>query len=129
MSAEKRLIRVLVILAFIPVPAILNLLVHSTTHAQTSRTGAGKDWSIYGGGPQSTRYSTLKQINRQNVRNLKVAWTFDSGDGYPGSEMQCNPIIVNGVLYATTPKVNVIALNAAKAVCTASLLSLQRADF
>jgi quinoprotein glucose dehydrogenase len=113
MLAKKRLIRVLVILAFISLLAIHNLFVHSSTHAQTSQAGAGKDWSIYGGGPESTRYSSLKQINRKNVRNLKVAWTFDSGDAYPGSEMQCNPLVVNGVLYATTPKVNVIALNAA----------------
>jgi quinoprotein glucose dehydrogenase len=113
MSAEKRLIRALVILAFISVLAIHNLFVHRSTLAQTSHAGAGKDWSIYGGVPESTRYSSLKQINRKNVRNLKVAWIFDSGDAYPGSEMQCNPLVVNGVLYATTPKVNVIALNAA----------------
>lgn len=113
MSAEKRLIRVLVTLAFISVLAILNLFVHGSTHAEQLQAGAGKDWSIYGGGPESTRYSSLKQINRENVRNLKVAWIFDSGDAYPGSEMQCNPLVVNGVLYATTPKVNVIALNAA----------------
>src|SRR5258705_6553704 len=113
MSAQKRLIRVLVILASISVPAILNLVVHSRTYAQTSHAGAGKDWSVYGGGPESTHYSSLKQINRKNVRNLKVAWTFDSEDAYPGSEMQCNPLVVNGVLFATTPKVNVIALNSA----------------
>src|SRR6185503_3517760 len=78
-----------------------------------SKPGGAKDWSIYGGGPESIRYSSLRQINRDNVRNLKVAWTFDSGDAYPGSEMQCNPLVVDGVLYATTPKANVIALNAA----------------
>lgn len=113
MTAEKRLIRVLVVLAFISVLPTLNLFVHGSTHAQTSRAGARKDWSTYGGGPESTRYSSLKQINRENVRNLKVAWTFDSGDAYLGSEMQCNPLVVNGVLYATTPKVSVVALNAA----------------
>ncbi len=113
MRVKKRLIRILVILAAISVLAILNLFVHIRTYAQTSHVGAGKDWSMYGGGAESTRYSSLKQINRKNVRNLKVAWTFDSGDAYAGSEMQCNPLVVNGVLYATTPKVNVIALNAA----------------
>jgi len=113
MRTKKRLIRILIILASISVLAILNLFVHGRTHAQTLHAGAGKDWSMYGGGPESTHYSSLKQINRKNVRNLKVAWTFDSGDAYPGSEMQCNPLVINGVLYATTPKVNVIALNAA----------------
>ena len=107
-----RLIRVPVTLAFFSVLLLLNLFAHST-HAQRSQIGAAKNWSVYGGGPESTRYSRLSQINRENVRNLKVAWTFDSGDAYPGSEMQCNPLVVNGVLYATTPKVNVVALNAA----------------
>ena len=48
-----------------------------------------------------------------NVQKLKVAWTFDTGDEFKGSEMQCNPIVVDGVLYATTPKLRVIALDAA----------------
>jgi quinoprotein glucose dehydrogenase len=71
------------------------------------------DWPVYGGGPENIRYSTLKQIDRGNVRNLKIAWTFDTGDAFKGSEMQCNPIIVEGVLYATTPKLRVVALDAA----------------
>ena len=58
-------------------------------------------------------YSPLKQITRDNVRRLRVAWTYDSGDAYPGSEMQCNPTIVGGVLYATTPKLRLVALDAA----------------
>lgn len=71
------------------------------------------DWSTYLGGPETLHYSTLKQINRNNVHKLKVAWTHDTGDAFPGSEMQCNPIIVEGILYATTPKLRVIALDAA----------------
>jgi len=71
------------------------------------------EWSVYSGNPESTHYSPLSQINRDNVKRLQVVWTFDSGDSFQGSENECNPIIVNGVLYATTPKVNVVALNAA----------------
>src|SRR5689334_19948058 len=71
-----------------------------------------KDWTIYGGGPENIRYSKLDQINRENVKNLTVAWTFNTGDEFKGSEMQCNPIVVNGVLYATTPKLRVVALDA-----------------
>ncbi len=62
------------------------------------------EWTVYGGGPDSIRYSTLDQINRDNVARLAVAWTYDTGDAFPDSEMECNPIVVNGVLYATTPK-------------------------
>ncbi len=72
-----------------------------------------REWPVYGGGPESIRYSSLKQIGRSNVRRLEIAWRFDTGDEFPGSEMQCNPIIVNGVLYATTPRLRVIALDAA----------------
>jgi quinoprotein glucose dehydrogenase len=71
-----------------------------------------RDWKVYGGA-ENIRYSKLDQINRDNVARLQVAWTFDTGDTFPGSEMQCNPIVVDGLLFATTPKLRVIALDAA----------------
>jgi quinoprotein glucose dehydrogenase len=81
--------------------------------ATASRGASWNDWPVYAGGPDSVRYSGLTQITTANVTQLKVAWTFESGDAYPGSELQCNPLIIDGVLYATTPKVNVVALDAA----------------
>jgi quinoprotein glucose dehydrogenase len=75
--------------------------------------GADHDWPVYGGGADDIRYSRLDQINTTNVSQLKIAWTFDTGDAFPGSEFQCNPLIINGVLYSTTPKINVVALDAA----------------
>src|SRR3954452_3444755 len=74
--------------------------------------GADVDWPI-NGGPNNIRYSSLTQINKANVSQLKVAWTYDSHDAFKGSEMQSNPIVVDGLLYATTPKLRVIALDAA----------------
>jgi quinoprotein glucose dehydrogenase len=65
------------------------------------------------GGPDNIRYSLSTQINQDNVKQLEVAWTYDSGDAFEGSEMQSNPIVVGGLLYATTPKMRVVALNAA----------------
>ncbi|PYP11151.1 MAG: pyrroloquinoline quinone-dependent dehydrogenase [Gemmatimonadetes bacterium] len=59
------------------------------------------------------RYSALQQIKRQNVTHLKVAWTFDASDGIPSSELEVNPIVVNGVLYATTVRLTTVALKAA----------------
>ncbi len=73
---------------------------------------ADVDWPV-NGGPKNIRYSTLSQINKENVSQLKVAWTYDSHDSFKGSEMQSNPIVVGGILYATTPKLRVIALDAA----------------
>jgi len=68
------------------------------------------DWPAYGGGPDDTHYSPLAQINRQNVRNLQTAWTFDTGET---GGLQTNPLVVGGVLYAYTPSQKVIALDAA----------------
>ena len=69
-------------------------------------------WSTYGGGPDNTHYSALAQINRANVAQLQVAWRFDTHDEFPGSEIECNPIVVDGTLFATTPKLRIVALNA-----------------
>ena len=72
-----------------------------------------RDWRVRGGGPDSIRYSALSQINRGNVGRLEIAWAYDTGDSFDGSELQCNPIIVDGTLYATSPKLRVFALDAA----------------
>ena len=58
-------------------------------------------------------FGALAQINRTNVHTLQLAWSYDAGDAFPGSLMECNPIIVDGVLFATTPTLRVIALDAA----------------
>ena len=71
------------------------------------------DWPVYGGSPDHTHYSTIDQITPANVGKLQVAWTYATHDEFPGSEMQANPIVVDGVLYATTPKLRVFALDAA----------------
>ncbi|MDX6462087.1 MAG: quinoprotein glucose dehydrogenase [Acidobacteriaceae bacterium] len=80
---------------------------------QAQRADSFRKWSVFGGGPDNIHYSSLDQINRDNVHSLEVAWTFDSGDQHPKSEMECNPIVVDGVLYATTPNGDVVALDAA----------------
>lgn len=69
-----------------------------------------QDWPVYGGGPDGTHYSTLKQINRNNVKQLAVAWTYDTGE--PGG-LQTSPIIVDGVLYGITSTQKIFALDAA----------------
>jgi len=77
----------------------------------TSDQSDNRDWRAYGGGPTDIRYSSLKQIHRSNVSQLKVAWTYNTMDG-PGAT-QTEPIMVNGVLYGVTPKHRIIALDAA----------------
>src|SRR6266508_1806586 len=70
------------------------------------------DWPV-NGGVDNIRYSPLAHINRSNVSTLQVAWTYDSHDAFKGSEMQSNPIVVDGVLYVTTPTLKVVAIDAA----------------
>jgi quinoprotein glucose dehydrogenase len=77
------------------------------------QTSSGDDvpWAL-NGGIDNIRHSPLTQINRDNVRQLQVAWTYDSHDSFRASEMQSNPIVVGGVLYATTPSMKVVAVDA-----------------
>lgn len=85
------------------------LIVPALGHAQ----GRSVDWPVYGGGTDNAHYSTLGQITPANVSRLQVAWTYETRDEFPGSEMQANPIVIDGVLYATSPKMRVFALDAA----------------
>ncbi len=101
------------LLKILVTPALF-LTAHTASGVDRSVPPTGyRDWTVYGGGPDGLRYSALRQINRDNVQKLQVAWTFDTGDVFPGSEMQCNPIVAHGLLYATTPKARLIALDAA----------------
>ena len=76
-----------------------------------------RDWPIYGGTTAGTRYSTLKQINRDNVSRLQIAWQFDPkkipGDSEASGGLQVNPIVVAGVIYTLTPGGSLVALDGA----------------
>ena len=76
-----------------------------------AQSPANVDWPI-NGGEGNARFSPLTQINKSNVKALQVAWTYTSGDHFTASEMQSNPVVVDGVLYATTPTMKVVAVNA-----------------
>lgn len=72
-----------------------------------------RGWPAYHGGPDNMHYSSLTQINRENVKNLQVAWVLDTGDRLPHSEMYANPIVIDGMIYVVSPKLNLIAADAA----------------
>jgi len=67
-------------------------------------------WTAYNGGVDGDHYSRLEQINRANVRQLTLAWRFDTGEK---GQIQTNPLIIGRTLYAYTPTQKVIALDAA----------------
>ena len=72
-------------------------------------------WQNYGGTKQMIRYSTLTEIDTANVNQLQVAWTYHTGDAdtVNHSQIQCNPIVVDGVLYGTSPQMKLFAIDAA----------------
>ncbi len=78
--------------------------------APAPNAAAYRGWPGYGGGPEQIRYSSLTQINRTNVTELAVAWTYDTGE--PGA-LQTQPVVVDGVLYGYTPTHKTFAVNAA----------------
>lgn len=67
-------------------------------------------WSEYLGGADRNHYSSLNQINTTNVKNLQIAWAYHSADS---GQVQCNPIIVDGILFGVTASNYVFALDAA----------------
>ena len=70
-----------------------------------------RDWAIYRGDKKANQYSELCQIHTGNVHELGKAWEYHHGDP-SGPSMYSNPIVVDGLLYFTTPKVNVVAVQA-----------------
>ena len=78
-------------------------------------SAADANWSAYLGDKASTHYSTLRQITPRNVAKLEVAWTYRAGgvDTNNRSQIQCNPLVIDGVLYGTSPDLQAFALDAA----------------
>ena len=68
------------------------------------------EWREYLGGHDRNHYSSLTEINASNVDQLQVAWVYHTKDS---GQVQCNPIIVDGVLYAMTATTRPFALDAA----------------
>lgn len=76
---------------------------------------ADQNWSDYLGDAGRTHYSQLRGIDTRNVAKLQRAWEFRTGDASASdrSQIQCNPLVIDGVLYGTTPQLEVFALDAA----------------
>ena len=83
-------------------------------------SGWGQEWRSYGGDSGGTRFSPLRQINRQNVNAMTRSWTYHSGevdrqneaDRHQIAPFETTPVVVDGMLYFSTPSNRVIALDA-----------------
>jgi lanthanide-dependent methanol dehydrogenase len=69
------------------------------------QTAKPEQWVLQTGDYANRRYTKLDQINRENVKNLKVAWTFSTGvlRGHEGS-----PLVIGNVMYVHTPFPNTV---------------------
>ncbi len=71
---------------------------------------ADQGWTVYNGGADGSHYSPLVQINRNNVHQLRPAWTYDTGEK---GGIQTNPLVIGRVMYGISPTLSIFALNAA----------------
>ena len=72
------------------------------------------NWPAYLGDHNSSHFVNATEINRENVLNLQMAWIFDGGEADPEnrSQIQCNPLVIDGVLYGSTASLKFVALDA-----------------
>lgn len=82
-----------------------------TPHNGLPKAETFRTWTRSHGDGGSSRFSALTQIDRSNVKNLQPAWTYHSKDG--SGNIQCNPIIVRGVMFAPTVGQHIVAVEAA----------------
>ena len=94
------------------------ILIHGCEQKENPKFKTGSNWPIYLGDKHNSHYSPLSQINKENISQLKVAWEFRTGDADTKSntQIQCNPLIIDGVLYGSSPKLKVFALDAATGI-------------
>jgi len=78
--------------------------------ARPQATPVSQDWPVWNGSPGNLHYSSLGQINRSNVKQLQLAWSYDTGEK---GGMQTSPLVVGGVLYGLSPTQKVFAVDAA----------------
>lgn len=79
-----------------------------------TQTERNISWASYGGNKETNRYSTLSQVDTNNVQQLQVAWEYHTGDAdtVHNSQIQCNPLIIDTILYGTTPQMKLFAVHA-----------------
>lgn len=91
------------------------LLASCSSSDRLSKDLGNREWPTYQGDEARNQFSYLEQITKDNVGTLEVAWTYTSENVELGerSQMQCNPIVKDGILYGTSPTLKVFALEAA----------------
>jgi len=92
------------------ITAIFGLAILSACRLASADTAS--DWPNVFNDKGGMRFSTLDQVNRQNVSKLQVAWRYHTGDRKAGGTIECTPVVIDGVMYLTTVTTRVVALAA-----------------
>ncbi len=92
-------------------PFILSVIVFFGAASCSNSDERYKNWGIYGGSSENIKYSALTQITPNNVKNLKVAWVYSSGQASATNttDMKTNAIVVDGILYGLNPQLRLFA--------------------
>ena len=101
------------VLCFTPIaPQTQNIGAHQHTSVRSVEAGRSTHllWSDYAGGADAAQYSALAQINRSNVSQLQVAWSYSTSDG---NKYLFNPIVIDKTMYVLAKNNSIVALDAA----------------
>lgn len=96
-----------------PLLCIAAIVYSSCKHSSVSNEPYS-GWPTYAGSKDGIRYSSNKEITAANISQLKQVWTYSTHDKDTAnrSQNQCNPIMVDDILYGTSPKLKLFALDA-----------------
>jgi quinoprotein glucose dehydrogenase len=92
----------------IAVTCVILWIVYSETKAK-EKFSVERQWSEYLGGNDRNHFSSLKSINRENVHELALSWSYSTNDS---GQMQTNPIVIDDMLFGVSPTLQAFSLNA-----------------
>ena len=95
--------------------SLITIIITFLISCKNNESSAYNGWTRAHGNDDGNKYSSLTEVDTNNVQQLQVAWEFHTGDADTAahSQIQCNPIIVNGVMYFTSPQLKLFAIDAA----------------
>lgn len=92
---------------------LASILFITACNEKKSATSSDTGWEVYGGNKANNHYSALAQIDTTNASQLRIAWQLHTGDGDSMTQMQVNPLIIDTTMYIISPRLKLMALNAA----------------
>jgi quinoprotein glucose dehydrogenase len=92
---------------------VIPLLIVTAFSCNSGNKDKYTSWPVYGGSKENIHYSSLTRVDTSNVTRLQRAWEYHTKDGDSLSQIQVNPLVIDGILYGISPKLRLFALDAA----------------